>query len=149
MTNEELQKMLTSFEQEVGHIKDWQIDRNLHLENLHNNSIQSGHLKNIAKSGGKAVGKNAHKRLNESQTFESRSRAHKKYIPKEKVEEAISKFIFNKDRANYLGINQVTYRKIVKEYGLYVKESTAEKFMKYCSAEERSEKLNKHKNNRK
>lgn len=28
MTQEELQEMLTSFEEEVGHIKQWQIDRN-------------------------------------------------------------------------------------------------------------------------
>lgn len=34
MTNEELQKMLTSFEQEVGHIKDWQIDRNERIKSV-------------------------------------------------------------------------------------------------------------------
>lgn len=117
----------------------------LTTEKLGNNNVKSGLLKDIARNGGLAVGKTAHKRLNEVQTFESRSKAHKKKIPIELVKEAIQKFIFNKDRAKYLGITEVTYRKIAKEYGLYVKESTPQKFMKYLSAEERSKLLNKHK----
>lgn len=53
MTNEELQKMLTSFEQEVGHIKDWQIDRN---ERLKNQSASGGYA-NYKKNGNPAEGK--------------------------------------------------------------------------------------------
>lgn len=34
MTNEELQKLLTSFEQEVSHIKQWEIDRNVQLKSV-------------------------------------------------------------------------------------------------------------------
>ena len=34
MTQEELQKLLTSFEQEVGHVKEWQIERNEQLKSV-------------------------------------------------------------------------------------------------------------------
>lgn len=44
MTNEELQKLLTSFEQEVGNIKQWEIDR-------------KDNLKAVCKDGGKVGGK--------------------------------------------------------------------------------------------
>jgi hypothetical protein len=111
-----------------------------------NNNVKSGHLKNISVNGGKSRGKIAHINLNKSQTFESRSKAHKKQIPKEKIEQAIKKFIFNKDRAEWLDITHVTFRKLCKEYGLYKKETTGEKFMKYVSASDRSKILNKNKN---
>jgi len=42
MTQEELQKLLTSFEEEVGHLKEWQIDRN-------------NQLASVASKGGKSV----------------------------------------------------------------------------------------------
>ena len=44
MTNEELQKLLTSFEQEVGNIKQWEIDR-------------KDNLRAICKDGGISNGK--------------------------------------------------------------------------------------------
>lgn len=112
-----------------------------------NNNVKSGHLKKISSKGGKERAKSNHiQNVNKSLTFEKRSTFAKKQIPKSKVKEAIKKFIFNKDRAEYLGITQVTYRKLAKEYDLYKKETTGEKFMKYVSPKDRSKILNKHKN---
>jgi hypothetical protein len=109
-------------------------------------NADNGLLKKIGKIGGKVTGKNAHKRLNESQTFESRSKAHKKSFDKSIVEESLKVSPFNKYRAQWLGVTQVTYTKILKEHGLYVKELAHERFMKYLSEDERSKLLNKHKN---
>ena len=62
--NKDLQKMLTEFEKEFGHIKEWEIDRNNQLASiasdggkatgpkLGRHNVESGHLQNIAKSGG-------------------------------------------------------------------------------------------------
>lgn len=111
-----------------------------------NKNAQSGLLKKIAKSGGDSVGKTAHIRLNQSQTPESRSKSHKKSFDKKLVEQSLLVSPFNKERAKWLGVTEVTYRKILKEHNLYVKESAAQKFMKYLSAEERSLLLNNKKN---
>jgi hypothetical protein len=105
-------------------------------------NAESGLLKRIAKKGGEAVGKTAHIRLNQAQTSESRSKSHKKTFDKKLVEESLLISPFNKERAKWLGVTEVTYRKVLKEHNLYIKESAAEKFMKYLSAEERSSLLN-------
>jgi len=61
MTNEELQKLLTSFEQEVGHIKEWQIDRSEQIKSVNKNggkaSLGSGKYKHIQSMGGKVAGR--------------------------------------------------------------------------------------------
>lgn len=66
MTNEELQKLLTSFEQEVGKIKQWEIDRNDRIRHAAtpsstilggtkggNTHKKSGHIAKLGKKWGK------------------------------------------------------------------------------------------------
>lgn len=112
-----------------------------------NNNVKSGHLRKISIKGGKARAKTNHiNNVNKSLTSERRSTFAKKQISKSKVEQALKKFIFNKDAAKDLGITVVTFRKLLKEYNLYKKESGASKFMKHFSEKERSKILNKNKN---
>lgn len=106
--------------------------KELHLQDLHNQNIQSGHLKNIAKSGGESVGKTAHLRLNEAQTSESR----KKSASKRKIVKRVKKLILNKDEiiselkknyfikdvANFFKLSLSTFRKILKESNIEYKE---------------------------
>jgi hypothetical protein len=76
MTNEELQKLLTSFEQEVSHIKEWQIDRNNNLRAVNTTETQS----NGGKIGGKISGQIAkEKKLG----FHSMDKEHRSKVSKE------------------------------------------------------------------
>lgn len=52
MTQEELQKLLTSFEQEVGHIKQWQIDKNERMRNQASHAAKVGYQKGAYKNNG-------------------------------------------------------------------------------------------------
>ena len=74
--NKDLQKMLTEFEKEFGHIKEWEIDRDERLRAQSKDAgklcpkwaqskggkknIKSGHLKKISHLGGKAHAKSGH-----------------------------------------------------------------------------------------
>ena len=74
--NKDLQKMLTEFEKEFGHIKEWEIDRNERLRGQASDAAsmipnearsrggktnaKSGHLKRIAHLGGNANVKSGH-----------------------------------------------------------------------------------------
>ena len=61
MTNEELQKLLTSFEQEVGNIKQWEIDRKDNLKAVCKDgaqaSLKSEKFLEVRSKGGKVIGK--------------------------------------------------------------------------------------------
>lgn len=61
MTNKELQKLLTSFEEKVGNIKQWEIDRNEQIKSVNKDggkaSLGSGKYKHIQSMGGKVIGK--------------------------------------------------------------------------------------------
>lgn len=66
MTQEELQKLLTSFEQQVGNIKEWQIDRAVRLKIQSSDAgksrgkqlkTQKDYLKQIGKKGNDATKK--------------------------------------------------------------------------------------------
>lgn len=55
--NKDLQKMLTEFEKEFGHIKEWQIDRDERLrsqsKDAANVNVKSGHIQKLGKKWGK------------------------------------------------------------------------------------------------
>jgi len=52
MTQEELQKLLTDFESEVGHIKEWEIDKNERMRNQASNAAKVGIKKGSYKNNG-------------------------------------------------------------------------------------------------
>lgn len=60
--NKDLQKMLTEFEKEFGHIKEWEIDRNERLraqsKDAANENVKSGHIQKLGKKWGSINCKN-------------------------------------------------------------------------------------------
>lgn len=52
MTQQELQKLLTNFESEVGHIKQWEIDKNERMRNQSSHAVKVGIKKGSYKNNG-------------------------------------------------------------------------------------------------
>lgn len=132
---------------EDGDLSKYSI-RDSHLDDLHYNNINSGHLKNIAKSGGKAVGKRAHIRLNEAQTSETRKIAASKRkdykkiktisIDKDLIISQLKKNYYIKDVADFFDISLSTLRSILKDSNIdkddyLMKETEEMKKLKYSS----------------
>lgn len=89
--NKDLQKLLTSFEEEVGHIKEWQLDASSRMQSLNND-----------------------------RTSEDRKQSWKKIKPSKMYLKSLTKSCYTiKEISKKCGHTVTTVRGLLKDYGLY------------------------------